>query len=137
MRGDGCECRKFSVEMHAAQMRQDSLSLCACKDDGDMLRLLGAFDLVNVRQIYLEHLTIEKQESRGRYLLSRCRHMAFHCQVRQIGANLHNAHIFGVAFVVKENELANIIEIGLFRLEAIMFEAQNLAHLIEQARRLM
>jgi hypothetical protein len=54
--------------------------------------------------------------------------------VVQVGLNLFLAHILGMTFTMKENELANPENIGFFRLRAVMLLATSNSDLFEQAR---
>ena len=48
------------------------------------------------------------------------------------GQRFLGAHIFGVALIVKKDEVAGLIYIRLFSMVGVMFEANGSAHLIEK-----
>ncbi len=51
----------------------------------------------------------------------------------EVGTNLVRGHIRGVALVVKEDEITNVVDVGLLCLEAEVLEPDRLSDLIEQA----
>src|SRR5262245_23320793 len=53
-------------------------------------------------------------------------------QVRQEGPDLRGAHVFGMAFAMKQDKAFDPTEVGLLRTVAQMFQSHDFAHLIEQ-----
>src|SRR6185503_8253029 len=58
--------------------------------------------------------------------------VAIDSKVSEEGRNFAFAHFPRMAFVVKDNELLYPINIGLFSADAVMLDAQGVAHLVEQ-----
>ena len=61
--------------------------------------------------------------------------MSVYGQVGEVGANLARPHFAGVAHVVEANEIGNVLFVLIFGVDAVMQDAHDLSHLIEQARR--
>jgi hypothetical protein len=61
-------------------------------------------------------------------------HMAVYCQVRQELTNLLSPHVFWMTFILKQDESPDPENISLFGPEAVVFDANSKAHLVEQFR---
>jgi hypothetical protein len=49
----------------------------------------------------------------------------------QVGPDFISPHIPGVAFVVEQNKVSNVVNIGLFSLEAEVPEPNDFSNLVE------
>ena len=65
-------------------------------------------------------------------ILRRRRDMMVHSQVGQKRFDFHPPHLFGMAFLMKQNKPLCPIDVGIFRPDGVMLRAQDVAHLIEQ-----
>src|SRR5262249_20447560 len=84
----------------------------------------------------LEHLLVQEEQSVEGLLLRGSGDVAVDGQVSEEGTDLGRPHVTGVASVVKEDELASPAEVTLLGIEGVVPGTQQVAHPVEQARRL-
>ncbi len=68
--------------------------------------------------------------------MSRSGNVPIHGEVREVGANLGHAHFAGMALVVKEDKVFDVVDVRFLGSKTQMFEAHGLTNLIQQAWRL-
>ena len=115
--------------IHAIENRRH---LLARQHHRQALRLLGADDLVEPGQIDIQHLAVKKQQGRQRLILRRRRHPPLHRKMSQKSLNLDRPHLARVALAVEEDEAFYPLKILCFGADAVMLDAQAIAHLVEQ-----
>ena len=72
-----------------------------------------------------------EQYSAKRLILSGSSHIALHGQVGQELLNLLFTHLLGVPLVMEQNVAPNPVDVGLLGADAVVFEADFCANLIE------
>ena len=65
-------------------------------------------------------------------ILSGCRHIPRHRQVREERLNLGCAHVLGMPLLMKENEVPNPMDIGFLGPKGKVLESDHLPHLIQE-----
>ena len=114
---------------------QDRTGLLAGEHDRQPPGAAGAFHLLEIRQLELEDLTVEKEQGVERLVLGGGGDIAFHGQVGQKGTNLVGSHGLRVAFAVKKDEAFHPIQIGLLGAEAVAFKTEDPTHLLQERYR--
>jgi hypothetical protein len=108
----------------ARQVAQDAVNLVFSQDGGQAFGLFGASGVDGAVEVLVEHVAVEKEQGAEGLLLDG--------QVGEKGFDFGEAHVSGVAFVVKEDVAFDPVHVGLFGADGIVLEAQNVADLIEQ-----
>jgi len=85
-----------------------------------------------ISELALEKLLIEEQQGTEGLILGARGHLPVGRQMREKGTHFGLAHFCGMPFAVKNNELPHPAQIGLFRPNTVMAQAQCAAHLIEK-----
>ena len=93
---------------------------------------MDAFDPIQRR---LEHFIVKEEERAERLILGRSSDAFVDCQVREKRADFGLSHFIRMAFTVKEDELFDPAPVRLFGSEAIVFETNDGADLIDKFRR--
>jgi hypothetical protein len=89
-------------------------------------------DVIDEIEFSFKNLLIQEQEGAERLILGGGGNMSLDSHVCEKGSDFCLAHFVWMAFAVEKNEAANPIEVGLFRADAVMLNAQMLTHTIEQ-----
>lgn len=76
-------------------------------------------------------LVEQQQRTQGLMLRGR-RHMALHGHVRQKCFAFLTPHLFGMAFLMKQNKTSRPIDVGIFRTDRVMLRVQDVPPLVEQ-----
>lgn len=97
------------------------------------MRPFGSFNIFDIGEIDLQDLTVKKQQGTQGHCLCGGGNGAFNRQMRQVGPDFWCAHVFGMAFAVKQDEVADVVNIGLLGLEAEVPKTNGLPDLIQQA----
>ena len=82
----------------------------------------------------IEYLLVEKQDGRKRLVLRGSGYLFRHCKVRKEGSNLLLTHIIRMPFVVKQDETADSLYIGLLGSQAVMSDPNSFPDAIKQTR---
>ncbi len=85
----------------------------------------------------VEHVAVEEDEGVERLVLGGGGDVEVDSQVGEEGFDLGLAHPGGVLFVVEQDEAADPVQIDLLGLVGVALAAQDVADLLEQARRLV
>ena len=96
------------------------------------LRLLGPLDVVQPRQFLRQYLAIQKQDCAFGLILRRCGDLPFDREMRQKRLNLGGPKVTRMTLVKMHDETFNPIDIGLFRANAVMLDANLGADLVEE-----
>jgi hypothetical protein len=84
-------------------------------------------DVIEPRQLDLQHLFVKKQQRSQRLILRGGRHPPLYRQIGQKGLNLRATHLGRVSQPVKADEALDPSQIGFFSPVAEVFEADPLA----------
>ena len=117
--------------VHAGELCQYGRNFLTGKHGWHPARAFGAFEGIERRKILVQYVTVEKQESIQGNILCRRRDPAVDGQMRQKGADLLGAHLFGMAFLVKQDKASAPANVSLFGALTQVSEANCQAHLIE------
>ena len=107
---------------HVAELGEHRVRFLTGKDRGETLRALRAFNIVQVWKRLFEDVPVQKQEGIQGAVLGGGGDLLVECQVREKGADFGGSHVFGVAFMVKQDKAFDPTEIGDFRAVAHMLE---------------
>lgn len=102
----------------AVEVAENVPGFVAGEHDGQALRPVGPDDARNLPRFDFEHGQVEKQDRVERLILRTRRDLALDGQVREELVDLGDAHLLGVAFVVKENEPLGPVVVGIFSANA-------------------
>src|SRR4029079_14975055 len=109
--------------------------LVASKNDRQALGPLGADDVLEPRELPIEHAAVQKQQRGERLVLRRRAHPAFCREGAQEALDVRFSELGGVTLLVKEDEATNPVDAGLFGASAVVTPAKNASHAIQQPRR--
>ncbi len=115
-------------------------SVEAVEDEADFLRgenggdVFGAFgggkdDGV---EVYVQDFTVEEEDGAEGLVLGGGGDMLFTGKVGEELLDFGGAHFGGVAFAVEEDVAFGPVEVGLFGAVGVVFDAQSVAHLVEE-----
>ena len=115
---------------------EDALDLGPGENDGQTFILAGAQG-VDAGQFDVQHLVIEEEDGLHGYVLGAGRDVTFDSEVREEGFDLGGAQVTGmgndaVGPLVEEDEAGHPVDVGLFGAVRVMFDAHDVARLIEQ-----
>jgi hypothetical protein len=91
--------------------------------------------VIEPRKRAAEDVLVKEQESALRLILRRRRDCVRDREVGQKGLDLRAANLDGVTLAVEPDEASNPVHISLLGSEAVVFQANAIAHLTEQAGR--
>ena len=80
----------------------------------------GADDVGGEFDLGLENMAVEEEDGTERLVLCRSSYLFFGGEVGEVGLYFVHAHIFGVAFIVEEDEAPDPFLVGLFGAEGII-----------------
>lgn len=124
---------KFDHEPSGAgELGQDCARFFAGEDHRDVLRCLGALDILNQADLLPEHVLVEEQQGAERLILRGSTDLALDRQMRQEIPDMSGGQIFGMAFAVKANVALDPIGVRLLRADAVMFEPANVTNLVKE-----
>lgn len=115
---------------------QDGAHLLAGKHDRQSLRPRGADQLVEPRQLHLEHLSVEEKKRRERLVLGRGADPPLDGEAREKAGDFVASHLGRVALVVEQNEATNPLDVGALGAAAVVTKPHRSAHAVEEKRRL-
>src|SRR5712692_7263843 len=101
------------------------------EDGGESFGLPRA-DSVHRLDLLVQDGLVEKQQSAQGLILRGRRHMALHGQVRQKRFDFRSPHLFGMAFLMKQDKTPRPIDVGIFSTDGVMLRLQDVPHLVEQ-----
>ena len=107
---------------HVAELGEHRVSFFTGEHRGKTLRALRTFHIVQVWKRLFEDVSVQKQEGMQGAVLGGGGDLLVEGEVGEKGADLGGPHVFGVAFVVKQDKAFDPTEIGDFRVVAHMFE---------------
>jgi len=90
---------------------------------------------VDAAQVDLEHLLVQKQERRERLILRAGRDAIIDGQVSEKLLDLGGAPVTRVPLAVEEDEACDPLDVAGLGAQGVVADAQDLAHLVEQAGR--
>src|SRR3989338_6526594 len=99
-----------------------------------VLRALGAYDVVQPGQGDVEHVAVEEQERAERLVLGRGGDAALDRQRAQEAGDLGRSHLGRVALAVEEDVAADPRDVGLLGAPAVVTGTHGVAHAVEQPR---
>ena len=112
-------------------MGQDLGDFLPCKHHGHASRLLGMFEICQRWERLCEDVTLEEDQGLQRDIVRGSRSLSLHYQRDQKSADCWSAHVRRVALVMEEDTALGPLDICLFRSDAHVFEASDMAHLVE------
>lgn len=107
---------------HVAELGEHRVCFLTGEDRGETRRALRAFHSVQVWKRLFEDMPVQKQESMQGAVLGGGGDLLVEGKVGEQSADFGGPHVFGVAFVVKEDKAFDPTERGDFRVVAHMFE---------------
>ena len=107
----------------ALQPRQHGHDLGGGQHHRQPLGRFGRLDIVEPGQFDVQHLAIQEQQGALGLVLGRSRYPPGHRQMGQKLLHLLRAHVFRMALAKIPDKSLNPIQIGLFRPNAVMLEA--------------
>jgi hypothetical protein len=116
----------------AGEEVDDALDLVAGEDGGQVLRAGGASQAVFEGKVLLEHLAVEKEQGAEGLVLGGGGNMLHGGEVDEKAADLIRPHVGGVALVVEEDVALDPVNVGLFGVLGVVFDAQLIADLVEE-----
>jgi hypothetical protein len=96
------------------------------------LRLPRPHNVVEPAEVAFENFAIQEQQRRQSLILRRCRHLAFHRQVRQELGDFFRAHLQRMPHVMKNDEPPDPVDVRTLRLRPQVSRAAAVANLIQQ-----
>ena len=103
-----------------------------CQHRRQVLRRLGAGDVVQPGQVYIEHLLLKEKQRRLGLILRGGRHLALHRRITEECLDLCGPHLFGMPLAVEENEAPRPVRIGLFGADAVVQRPDPATHLVQE-----
>jgi hypothetical protein len=85
-------------------------------------------------RVLIQHLLIQKKDGAEGLVLSGCSHTVFNGKMGKKHIDFRRSHIFGVAFVVKQDIASDPLNVGFFRSYAVVAQSDGRPHLIEKPR---
>ena len=76
-------------------------------------------------------MTIYKEQGTQSLILSGCCHLFLNGQVGEEGFNIRDAHLLGMALMMKQDVAANPLHVGLLCTVGIVLEPNSLSNLVE------
>ena len=116
---------------HAVEVGQHARDFLSGEHHRHVSRSFCALNLPQCWEILLEHSAREKDEGMQCHILRRSCDMVMHGQVCQKGSYLLRSQVLGVALVMPQDKVSHPEDLGLFRSDTHVFQAQHQAHLIE------
>jgi len=113
-------------------LTEDGPDLIFGKNDRQALRLFGPDDIRQGVKFLLQDFPVEEEDGAEGLALGGGGDVAFDSQMGEEGDDFGRAQVFGVAFVMEEDEAFDPIHIGFFGADGIVFEADGVAKLIEE-----
>src|SRR6266446_7512254 len=112
-------------------MRKDFVHLIASQHDWDALRLFRPLDIVNPTHILFEDALVKKQDRTQSLVLGRCRYITNARQVGEKLRDLRRAHLAGMTQMMETDKALDPVAVRAFRSQTVVFEAQDIAGLLE------
>jgi len=119
---------------HAVKSIENGPDLVPGQHNREPLRALRPDDVVEPRQILLQHRTIKEQQCAQRLILCRRRHLFLDGQVAQELRDLDRAHLRGMAFAVEEDVAADPGDIGLLGAPTVVPGPDGFSDPVEESR---
>lgn len=116
----------------AVELIEDGVDLVAGQDGGQALGPTGGDDAGPLLERLTENLAIEEKDGAEGLILGRGGDIPLDGQVGQERFQLGDAHLPGMALAVEEDESPDPIDVGIFRPDAVMQDADPIPHLVEQ-----
>lgn len=116
------------------EVGEEGVDLGACEDDGESFGAFGGGDPFQGRQGGAENVPIEEQDGAAGDVLRGGGDLVFGGEVGQVASDFRRSEAGGVSFAVKVDELLDAVEVGFFGAEAIMAQADRVAHFFQKCR---
>lgn len=124
----GVDLRGFHIGMAEQLLHRENvlaaLSKCVLRPDHTL----------QPRQLYLQHLLVQKQNRRQRLVLRGRRNITAHRQITEKGLHFRRAHILWMSVLMKTNEAPDPLQIDSFGTNRIVSQSNLPSHLVEQPR---
>ena len=101
--------------MNTGHLRQHGFDLVNAQYRRQTRRFFATDDIVQPRQIGLQHLLIQKQQSGQGLMLCRGGHIALRRQMRKKRRDLASPHFRGMPHTIESDKCAYPVDIRLFR----------------------
>jgi hypothetical protein len=118
----------------ALHVRQGGRHLFRRQHYGEPFRTPGPHR-VEAAKVNLQHLLVQEKQRIESLVLGACRHLPLDRQVGEELLDLGVAHVARMPFVVEEDKAGDPLEVAFLSTPRRVANAQDLAHLVEQAGR--
>ena len=112
-------------------MSKDLFHLGAGQNHRELGRFFGPLDLLEPTDLVLEHFLVEEKQCAERLVLSRSRNVHVSREVREELRYFLFRHFSGMTFAMEKYKALNPINVSLLGATAVMFDANDIAHLVE------
>ena len=119
----------------AVEVLEDGTDLVAGQDDGQVLRPPGAHDVVEPRQVLLEHHAVEKEQSRQCLVLGGGGDVPLDGERREELRDFLGPHLGGMALAVEEDVAPDPAHVGLLGAPAAVEGLERLSDAVEEPGR--
>jgi hypothetical protein len=117
----------------ASELSEDGADLVARQYHGQANGPLGTHDVVEPRQVLLQHISVEEEQRAQGLVLGGGGDLSVHGQRAEELRHLGAAHPEGMALVVKEDVPAGPRDVGLLGAPTVVAGAHRRTHAVEQA----
>ena len=100
--------------------------------DREALWLFGPYDVPQLADVQVQHVTIEEHQRIERLVLRGGADMLLHGQHGKKLTNFRFSHLCRMAFPMKENEAFDPVHVGVFRPETVVAYADRRADVIQE-----
>ena len=132
------QAQAAAIEQFCHELRQaghfgdDGHGFLVGEDDGEGLGFFGADGIRGDIHLDVKNVAVEEEDSAEGLVLGGGGDMTLDGEMCDEGLDLIGAHVFGVAFIMKEDVAFDPVLVGLFGAVGVVFGADGVAHLIEQ-----
>ena len=117
---------------YAAHVCDDLDGFLMGEDDGKSFRAGGIGEVWRKLDVFLKDCAVEEEDGTQGLVGCRCCDFAFGGEVGNESADFLFTHVFGVAFVVKNDVAFDPVFVGLFGAVGVVFGAKGIADLVHE-----
>jgi hypothetical protein len=106
--------------------------LLTCENHGKLRRLLGPHYVVQLVEVLIENLAIQKKKSAEGLILGGGRNLSLNGKVGQEFGYLPLAHVARVPLLMKEDKTPDPTDVGIFGANTVVFGPDPVRNLVEE-----